>query len=57
MSDMFRILKKKKKLVSLGVLDDLGYSYSSKGGFMKISKGALMEMNGHKVSKLYKLMG
>ena len=36
----------RKNLVSLGVLDDLGYSYSSKGRIMKITKGALMVMNG-----------
>ena len=36
----------RKNLISLGVLDDLGYSYSSKGGIMKIIKGALMVMKG-----------
>ena len=36
----------RKNLISLGVLDDLGYSYSSKGGIMKITKGALMVMKG-----------
>ena len=34
----------KKNLISLGVLDDLGYSYSSRGGIIKITKGALMVM-------------
>ena len=38
----------RKNLISLGVLDDLGYSYSLKGGIMKITKGALMVMKGHK---------
>ena len=28
-------------IISLGVLDDLGYSYSLKGGVMKITKGAV----------------
>ena len=37
-----------KILISLGVLDDLGYSYSSKGGIMKITKGALIVMKGKK---------
>ena len=36
----------RKNLISLGVLDDLGCSYSSKGGIMKITKGALMVMKG-----------
>ena len=47
----------RKNLISLGVLDDLGYSYSSKGGIMKITKGALMVMKGHKISMLYRLIG
>ena len=47
----------RKNLISLGVLDDLGYSYSSKGGITKITKGALMVMKGQKVNTLYKLIG
>ena len=47
----------RKNLSSLGVLDDLGYSYSSNGGIMKITKGALMVMKGQKVSMLYRLIG
>ena len=43
----------RKNLISLGVLDDLGYSYSSKSGIMKITKGALMVMKGQKVRTLY----
>ena len=55
MSDMFQILE--KNLISIGVLDDLGYSYSLKGGIMKITKGALMVREGRKVSTLYRLIG
>ena len=47
----------RKNLILLGVLDDLGYSYSSNGGIMKITKGALMVMKGQKVSMLYRLIG
>ena len=36
----------RKNLISLGVLDNLGYSYSSKGGIMKITKGTLMVIKG-----------
>jgi hypothetical protein len=39
--DVKHILDLRKTLISLGVLDDLGYSYSSKGGVMKITKGTL----------------
>ena len=42
----------RKNLIALGVLDDWGYSYSSKGGIIKIIKGALMVMKGQKVSML-----
>ena len=47
----------RKNLISLGVLDDLEYSYSSEGRIMKITKGSLMVMKGQKVSMLYKLIG
>ena len=47
----------RKNLISLRVLDDLGYSYSSKDGIMRITKCALMVMKGHKVSTLYRLIG
>ena len=47
----------RKNLISLRVLDDLGYSYSSNGGIMKITKGALMVMKGQKISTLYRLIG
>ena len=47
----------RKNLISLGVLDYLGYSFSSKDGIMKIIKGALMVMKGQKVSTLYRLIG
>ena len=46
----------KKNLISLRVLEDLGYSYLSKGGIMKITKGTLMVMKGQKVSTLYRLI-
>ena len=35
----------------------MGYSYSSKGGIIKIIKDALMVMKGQKVSMLYRLIG
>ena len=47
----------KKKLVSLGTLDSLGYGYSTKGGVMKITKGAIVIKNGKKIDNLYKLLG
>ena len=57
LSNVRHVLDLRKNLISLGVLDDLGYSYSSKGGIIKITKGALTVMKGQKVSTLYKLIG
>ena len=57
LSNVRHVLDLRKNLISLGVLDNLGYSYSSKGGIMKITKGALMMMKGQKVSTLYRLIG
>ena len=57
LSNVRHVPELRKNLISLGVLDDLGYSYSSKGGIMKITKGALMVMKGQKVSTLYRLIG
>ena len=57
LSNVRHIPDLRKNSISLGVLDDLGYSYSSKGGIMKITKGALMVMNVQKVSTLHKLIG
>ena len=57
LSNVRHVPDHRKNLISLGVLEDLGYSYSSKGGIMKITKGALMVMKGQKVSTLYRLIG
>ena len=57
LSNVRHVLELRKNLISLGVLDDLGYSYSSKGGIMKITKGALKVMKGQKINTLYRLIG
>ena len=44
------ILDLRKNLISLGVLDDLGYLYSSKGGVMKFTNGVLLVMKGRKLN-------
>ena len=54
--DVRRILNLRKNLIYLGVLDDLGYSYSTKGGVMKITKGTLLVMKGRKVNQLYRMI-
>ena len=48
----------KNNLVSLGVLlDDLGYTYSSNSGIMKITKICLGGKKGQDIDKLYRLVG
>ena len=55
--DVRHIPDLRKNLISLGVLDDLGYSYSSKGRVMKITKCILLVIKGQKVNQLYRLIG
>ena len=38
----------KRNLISLGTLDSNGYCYKSENGLMKVSKGAMVVMNGAK---------
>lgn len=38
--------KLQRNLISLGWLDSLGYGFSPKGGFIKVSSGALVVMKG-----------
>ena len=57
LSNVRHVPNLRRNLISLGVLDDLGFSYSSNGGIMKITKGALMVMKGQKVSTLYRSIG
>jgi hypothetical protein len=47
----------KKNLISLGILDYLGYGYSAKDGVMKIAKGAMVIIKGKKIGNLCKLLG
>ena len=56
LSNVRHVPNLRKNLISLGVLDDLEYSYSSEGRIMKITKGSLMVMKGQKVSMFYKLI-
>jgi hypothetical protein len=44
------VLDLKKKMISLGTLDFLGYSCLAKDGVMKIAKGASVVMKGEKIS-------
>lgn len=54
------ITKLRKNLISLGTLQENGFSYRSEGdrGNMKVSKSALIMMRGNRVAcNIYKLLG
>jgi hypothetical protein len=55
--DVRHVLEVEKNLISLGIFDSNGYGYKSEGGVMKVTKGAMVVMKGHKSSKnIYKLL-
>jgi len=45
---MRHILKFKKNIFSLGILDEIGCRYTVEGGVYKISQDAIIVMNGRK---------
>ena len=47
----------KRNLISLGTLDERGYQYSSQGGALKVSKGAMVVLIGEMFRGLYRLVG
>ena len=54
LGDVKHVLDLKRNLISLSTLDTKGYKYTSEGGVLKISKGALVKMKGHqKTAMLY----
>jgi hypothetical protein len=57
LNNVRHILDLKKNLISLGTLYSLGYKYSGEGGFIRVSKGPLVMMQGNKVDGHYFLWG
>ena len=56
--DVRHVPEMERNLISLGTLDSNDYGYKSAGGVMKVTKGAMVVMKGHKSSKnIYKLLG
>ena len=47
----------KRNLISLGMLDELGYVIKAEAGVLKISKGSLIVMKGVKKNGIYSLLG
>lgn len=56
-NDVRYVPELKKNLISLGLLDSQGCTYTAEGGKLKITKGALVIMKGQKTRNLYKLVG
>ena len=58
LGDVRHVPNLKMNLISLSILDAKEYKYTSEGGVLKISKGALVVMKGHqKTAMLYVLQG
>jgi hypothetical protein len=47
----------RKNLISLGVLDYVGYMYIAQGGVLKVSEGILVVMKAKRIGNLYQLEG
>jgi len=54
--DVRLVPKLSRNLISLGVLDDLGYTNNIKNSTMKICKGSLVAIKGQKISGLYHMI-
>jgi len=57
LSDVLHMPDLKKNLLSLGIFDSQGYKYTSEGGVLTISKGALVFIKGKMVNGFYMLQG
>ncbi|KAJ9561973.1 hypothetical protein OSB04_007133 [Centaurea solstitialis] len=57
LTDVRHVPEMKKNLISLGVLDKIGYKYSGGGGVIRVTKGALVVMKGVMKGTLYFLEG
>ena len=55
--DVRHVPKLRKNFISLGVLDSVGYKYTTQGGVLKVSKGILVVMEGKRIGNLYCLEG
>ena len=58
LADVKHVPNLKRNLISSSTLDSKGYKYTSEGGALKVSKGALVVMKGQKrIANLYILQG
>ena len=57
LTDVRHVLELRKNLISLGVLDFVGYKCATQGGVLKVSKGILVIMKKKRIGNLYQLEG
>ena len=57
LNDVRHVPDLKKNLISLGVLDAIGYRIILKGGNLKIARGALVSIKGTRRGSIYYLNG
>ena len=55
--DVRHVPKLRKKLISLGVLDSIGYKCTTQGGVLKVSKCILVVMKENRIRNLYHIEG
>jgi hypothetical protein len=55
--DVRHVPELRKNLISLGVLDFVGYKCATQGGVLKVSKGILVVMKAKRIENLYHLEG
>ena len=55
LAEIRHILELKRNLISLGMLDQHGYTYKCYDGFLKVSKGSMTIMEGIRSNGLYTL--
>ena len=57
LKDVRFIPELKKKLISLGQLDNSGLTYKTDGGFLKVPKGSMVVIKVERKNMLYELLG
>jgi hypothetical protein len=57
LTDVRHVPELRKNLISLGVLDYVGYKCTTQGGVLKVSKGILVVMKAKMIGNLYQREG
>lgn len=57
LTDVRYVPNLKRNLISLGMLDKNGYTFTAKDGFIKVTKGSLVVMQGVRRNGIYTIFG